>query len=300
MTDISMERAASRGTLAGIAAALLTVAIWTGWIIATRHAVTGHFDAASLALMRYAIPALMFAPWWLRRGLLPRSAGLGTLLMMIVGAGAPFFFVVATGMRFAPAADIGALLPGTMPLFVALFGASLFSEHIAGSRWVGFAVIAAGVGFIAADTVSVGGTAWRGHLLFLAGASLWALYTHAYRRSGLDARHAAGIVGVWSTLAVLPVLAATGSPALQAPAGEIAVQMLFAFLSGVVALTAYSLAVSRLGASAAAAFSALVPALVALAAIPVLGEVPSMLTLAAVVLVGIGVLVGSGILRRRG
>ena len=108
-------------------------------------------------------------------------------------------------MQFAPAAEIGPLLPGTMPLFVALIGWLVFGERLAGVRVLGFALILIGVVCIGGYGLLLAGNgAWRGHLLLLTGACLWGIYTHAYRRSGLSALQAAALIGFWSFLILLP------------------------------------------------------------------------------------------------
>src|SRR5689334_1801557 len=99
----------------GILAALGVVVIWSGWIVGTRHAATGHLDLCAVGFLRFAIPAAVFAPIWLRTGLLPRGVSLRTVFALM-GSGAPFFMVAATATRYTPAAEIGPLLTGTMPL----------------------------------------------------------------------------------------------------------------------------------------------------------------------------------------
>jgi drug/metabolite transporter (DMT)-like permease len=291
----------SRGTLRGWIAALTTVTIWAVWMIATRHAVTHDLPPAAVGLLRFAVPALVLAPLVWRKGLFPKGlsplAGLGLL-----GSGAPFFLVVATGMQFAPAAEIGPLLPGTMPLFVALIAWAVFGERVDRVRLAGFALILAGVAFIGGiGLVHPAGGAWRGHLLLLAGACLWGVYTHAYRRSGLSALHAAALVGTWSVLLLLPF----GAPKIlsllaDGLAGPVIVQALLqGLVSGVFGIVLYGFAIDRLGPSRAAAVSPLGPVLAVLIAIPVLGEVPDLPALVGLVAASVGVLLASGILGQR-
>ncbi len=289
--------------LAGVAAALLTVTIWSGWVVGTRHAVTSGLDPAAVGLLRFGLPALVFAPWWLRRGLLPRGVAPFALAMMVAGAGAPFLMLAASGMQFAPAADVGALLPGTMPLFAALIGWALLGERQTRLRVAGFAMIAAGIVAIGGSAALAGTDgAWRGHLLFLAAAACWAGYTHAYRRTGLTPFEAAGLIGIWSVLILLPaVLWSGGGGLVRVPAAEVWSQLAIqGGLSGVVALASYGFAVARLGATGAAAFSALVPGLAALFAIPLLGELPGPWTMLGIASVSLGVALATGAIGRNG
>lgn len=290
-----------RGTLLGWLAALATVTIWAVWMVATRHAVTHDLPPSAVGLLRFAVPALMLAPFVWRTGLFPKGlhplAGLGLL-----GSGAPFFVVVAFGMQFAPAAEIGPLLPGTMPLFVALIGWLAFGERLEGIRLVGFAPILIGVAFIGGrGLLDPAEDAWRGHLLLLSGACMWGIYTHAYRQSGLSALQAAALVGIWSVLLLLPF----GAPALASALAEglAGPVVLHAFLqgimSGVLGIVLYGVAIDRLGASRAAALSPLGPVLAAIVAVPVLGEIPGAAAVAGLVAVTLGVVLASGALSRR-
>lgn len=299
MSDLASlaPRIRIRPALTGWLAAFATVTIWAVWAVATRHAVTHDLPPAAIGLLRFGVPALLLLPISLRIGLLPKGLtfrkGIGLL-----GSGAPFFLVVALGMQFAPAAEIGPLLPGTMPLFVALIGWLVFGERLGRIRLAGFVLILIGVICIGGHGLLVAGNgAWRGHLLLLTGACLWGIYTHAYRRSGLSALQAAALIGLWSFLILLPF----GAPSLvralgEGLAGPIVLQaILQGFLSGVAGIILYGIAVDRLGASRAAAVSPLSIALAALIAIPVLGEVPDAAAMIGIILATLGVVLASGV-----
>lgn len=272
-------------------AALATVTIWAAWVVVTRLGVTTTLGPGDVAVLRFLIPALVLAPVLVRQGFALRRIGLWTTLVMVAGAGAPFFLVSSAGMRFVPAAHVGALLPGMMPLFVALLSALVAGERFDRARLAGFGLIVLGVAIIAGLPGD-----WRGRLLLLSAASLWAGYTLAFRRAGIGPWHAAALVNSYSILGFGPVYLLAMTPRLaEAPAGEVALQALFqGVLSGVVAMATYGLAVRRLGASRAAAFSALVPVIAALLAIPVLGELPDAATVAGIVAVSAGVALASG------
>lgn len=281
---------------AGVAAALLTVSIWAGWIVATRHSVSTGLGPVDLGLLRFGVPALVLAPAWLRVGPLPRGVPRRVLGLMVAGSGAPFLLIGSYGMGFAPASHAGALMPGTMPLWAGLVGWALLGERIGAGRAGGYGLIAAGVTVLGSVEFADGGGAWRGHLLFVLSAALWAAYTHAFRRSGLTAFQAAGVVAVWSLAIHVALAAAVGTDLLSLPPGTVAVQTLVqGGLSGLVAIVAYGIAVRRLGATPAAAFSALVPALAALGGMVLLGEVPGPAEGAAALAVGLGVLLAAGL-----
>jgi drug/metabolite transporter (DMT)-like permease len=299
MSDLaeSSPRAKHRPALIGWLAAFATVTIWAVWAVATRHAVTHDLPPAAVGLLRFGVPALLLLPISWRIGLFPKGLGLRKGLGLL-GSGAPFFLTVALGMQFAPAAEIGPLLPGTMPLFVALIGWLVFGERLGRIRVAGFALILIGVVCIGGyGLLFAGNGAWRGHALLLSGACLWGIYTHAYRRSGLSALQAAALIGLWSFLILLPF----GTPSLiralgDGLAGPVFLQaVLQGFLSGVAGIILYGMAVDRLGASRAAAVSPLAIVMAALIAIPVLGEIPDAASIIGITLATLGVVLASGV-----
>ena len=283
--------------LSGTLAALVAVSIWAGWIVATRHSVVSHLGPIDVGLLRFGVPAVILAPAWLRVGLLPRGVSPVLLFLIVAGSGTVFFLIAATGMRFAPAGHIGALLPGTMPLWAALIAWMVLGEQIGAGRAAGLALITVGVVTIGgADALAAAGDAWPGHLMFLAAAALWAAFTHAFKRSGLTAVQAAGITAAWSFLVHAALALALGSDLAAVPADELAIQVVAqGVLPGCVAIVAYGFAVSRLGATSAASFSALAPALAALGGVLFLGEVPTTADMVGIVTVAAGVALATGL-----
>lgn len=277
--------------------AISFVLIWTVWIIATRQAVQTTMTPAGVSILRFSLAAIFFLPWYWRKGIFPKNVDKRILFLMVSGSGAPMVFIVSSGMTFAPAADVGALLPGTMPLFAALLGWFVVKEAFATSRVFGFALIASGVAMVAGPALVLAGDgAWRGHLLFLSGACLWAIYTHAFKKTGLNSFQAAGLIGFWSLVIVIPLAVVTkGGGLLSLSWQELGYQFFFhGILSGILSIVTYGLAVAHLGATRAASFGSLVPALVALLAIPLLGETLDWLTGLAIAAITIGVVFASG------
>jgi drug/metabolite transporter (DMT)-like permease len=184
-----------------------------------------------------------------------------------------------------------------MPFFVALIAGIAFGERFNTLRLAGFAAILTALVLIGGRPLLSGEGA--GQLLIPFAAFLWAVYTHAFKRSGIDAVAAAGIIGAWSTLLLLPLALVEGAGAIVSAGPTVIVGQIVSqgVLSGIVALIAYGAAVARLGASRAAVFTALPPALAALLAIPVLGEVPTAATWLGVILAVIGVALASGALQ---
>lgn len=300
--------------LAGAAWLFFAVLIWAGWLLSTRMGVgsavsgTAAFTPWDIAALRYLVAGLLLAPVVWRRGwgwrqMTARPGGGRWYAMLIVGAGAPYAVIVTSGLTFAPAAHGGALLPGTMPLIVAVLAWAILRERIDRAQIAGLCLIFCGamtlVGRELVDAAVSGGRVSIGHALFLVSATLWALSTLAMRRSGLAPLHATAVVAVISMLLYLPpYFATTGAHLWHLPLGP---ALFHGFYQGVttsaVSLVAYMRGIALLGPSRAAAFGALTPVLVALLGIPLLGEWPTPAAWAAVLLTAAGVTLASGAAR---
>ena len=163
-----------KNLITGSLIALLTVTIWACWLVGTRYAVRSSLLPHDIAVLRFIVPAVVLAPYWLRAGLRPSGAPWFTIPYIVCGAGLPFYIAVASGLQLAPAAHGGMLLPGTMPVFVALIAFGLFGDKFGWRRGTGFLLIAvggAGIGGWSIISDNIEG-AWRGHLMFICAAFL--------------------------------------------------------------------------------------------------------------------------------
>ncbi len=291
----------SSGRLLGFLAALAACGIAAGWQISTRSGVITGLDPLDLALLRYGVPGLVLMPLWLKSGLLPKGLPRSLLAFMVLGAGLPFGLLVMVGAQFAPVSHMAVLLPGTMPLFVALLAHHFLSEALSGPRLLGFAFILGGVGLIGLDAVesfSLG--TWKGDLILLIASLCWGIYSVAYRKSGLAPWTAAAVISGWSLLLVVPFwLIAGGGRLFEADAASLGLQLLWqGILAGVLGLWVYGYAVRAIGATRAAAIGALVPAMAAIGGLLFLAEPLSLASAIGVACVSLGVLAGTGLFAR--
>ncbi|KOF22020.1 membrane protein [Ensifer adhaerens] len=301
MVALTLGRGSAAPVATGYAGALVTVLIWAGWILATRHTAGTTLGTIDLGLIRYGIPALVLAPVWLRTGLLPRKLPILLLLLMVAGSGALFFQVAAFAIHVTPASSVGVLLGGSMPLATALIGITIFGERPDRMRVAGFTAIVAGVALLLARSLAgTAGTGWTGYALLPAAATLWAIYTHAFRRSGLSPLEGSALIAVWSFLIHLLLAGIFGSTLASVPLKEIALQITSqGLLSGLVAMVAYGVAVRSLGGTQAAAFTALTPVLAMIGGAMLLGERIGPFEIVAAVITAIGVALSTGILSPR-
>jgi len=294
----AVSRSRPKGYVIGVVGGVLAASIWGGWIVATRHAVTTELDPVSIGFIRFLVPAIIFMPFWLQVGMIPRTMRFWEFVLMIIGGGFGVHLLAAGGLQFAPVAEFGALAPGTIPLFVAGFAYFFWHEKFDRSRLVGLSCIVVGVlgiGGWSALTSTSG--EWRGHLLFLLTACFWSLYTIMFKRANMSPFAAAGLIGLWSSIVLLPFAISFGIANIgNAPLEDVLLQTTVqGFLSSVVAIVGYGLAVQALGAARGAVFTCLVPAIATLLAIPILGEWPGWHGLAAIGMITIGVTLASGV-----
>jgi len=292
---------ATESRLVGVTAALATVCIWAGWLIATRYAMTSSFTAVDIGLMRFVVPFVLLAPIWIRKGIWPKGLSMANGLLMIVGSGAFYTLMVASALEFVPASHVGILLPGVMAVWAVLIAMLLFGERPGRVRIVGYAAVVIGVGSLVALKPAgvISDDMLMGYGLVSAGAFMWACYTHAMRQSGLGALEAASFVGFWSFVVMAIIALFTGTTIGDAPAGDI-MMLLTAqgLLAGCVAVITYGLAVRHIGSTGASAFGAMTPALTALGGVILLSEPGNLALVLAVVLVILGVMTASGVFRR--
>jgi drug/metabolite transporter (DMT)-like permease len=292
-----MNRKLAIGLLAALAAAL----IGSGWQIASRHGVTTRLGPLELAVLRYGIPALVLLPLLFKTGLCPAGLPRQQLVLLVIGGGLPFGLLVLAGAQWAPAAHMGIFMAGSVPLFTTLGARLVHGEHISGLRLAGLLLIAGGMAVFGASSFADAAQTWRGDLLFILAAMLWAVYTLMFRRSGLTLWQGAAVINTWSFLLLSPLLLWVGAPRLlTAPWTDVAWQALGqGVFAGLLGLVTYMIAIARLGAANASLSAALVPINTALGAAWLLGEPLGPVTLAACVLVASGVALASGALGRR-
>lgn len=292
----------SQNAAKGLGWGLFAISIWVSWMLATRWGVRSNLDFWDLTALRFGSAGLILLPVALKRGLDPRKVAPGAAgwllwAAMVAGAGFAYQLVAASAFLFAPISHGSVMLPGTMPLFVAGLSVLFLGERIAPARRAGFFLIPVGVVCLAWVGFAHGaGGEWRGQVLFVLAAFLWATYTIAMRKAGTPPLQAAALVCVWSAILYLPFYAFfSGDGLARAGWGEIAFQTLIqGVLSSVVSLVAYNRALQLLGASRGAALASLVPVLATILAIPLLGEWPAPLDWLGVAIISTGVYLATG------
>jgi drug/metabolite transporter (DMT)-like permease len=286
----------------GFLAALATVTIWAAYMLGTRYAVQGHFTVEEIMVMRLVPAALVMSPVMWRLGVMPPGQGPLRSAMLMLGASAIFPYVTSLGLAHAPASDGGALAPGMLPFWTALAAFVIAGEVPGPRRRIGLAMILAGALVVGLWQIIAGSEpgAWKGHLMFLSGSGLWAVYSVIFRQSGLSPLHGLVIGLFWGTVIFTPLFLASGNVSF-AGAGVLDIVVMIvlqAFIIGILAMFLFGFAVQILGAAETAAFGALTPILALLGGVYLLGESITALKVFGVILVACGVFLASGVLSR--
>ena len=267
--------------------------IWAGWIVATRDAMNASYAPLDVALLRYGVPAVMLAPVWLRKGVFPKGESPLLLTIMTIGWGGPFVVLISTGLQTVPASLFGPLVPGLLPMVVALWGLLIAHEHINRVRWVGLFFIAAAVALVVgpAAMAADGAGFLHGVPWLLTACMGWSAFTIAFRNTGLSGLESAAYVCLYSAPFLLLAAVVFGTELDQFTAADVLTQgFVQGVLSGTISVAAYGYAVKTLGLARASAFTSLVPVLATIGGWWLLGETVSAAGWAAALSACIGVL----------
>ncbi|WP_438462786.1 DMT family transporter [Marinomonas sp. PE14-40] len=287
----------------GVMSALVTACIWASWLISVKMGATSSLTMFDLSMMRYGMPALMFAYFTYQARAQIRKVPLHILGGISLGAGVPFFYLASQGMHFAPVSHAGLLIPGTFPLFVTAIAVLIYKEPLSSQRFMGLAAIAIGIVTLLAESFFAGsGQVLTGDLYFLGASFCWALFTVSLRVSGLPPLAATGLLGLVSCsllmlLFALGVLDSGVFGATQAlDMTLIGTQFLIqGVMVGLVTGFSYGFAIRQIGAENTAAIGSLTPVIASIAAYPILAETLSINGVLSMSLICFGVLCASGV-----
>ena len=299
----------------GIASAIITVAIWSGFIVIARAMAQKTLTSFDIGFMRFIGAAIVMLPWgywWVRKqrqsnphyeswlGLSPYSFGFTALIGMI--AGVMYATLAYSGFLFAPATHASVLMPGSLPLWTTLFALIIIGTPITPARWMGLVLIMGGgllVGGMSLLKAFDGGNVWRGDVLFIFSGITWSCYTVVARKFSLAAIPATIAVSVFCAFTYVPVYAvlaysgAIVSHLSIAPWSELLTQALVQGIGSVVISgITFVRMIETFGPVRSTMITAVVPSLSALGAVVFLGEPLYWNLLLGLALVTVGIVFG--------
>jgi len=299
----------------GLLAALVTILIWTSFIVIARASASHNLLPLDIAFLRILGAGSVLLPWawWLMRPQRRAGEKVGSLLglsplplriTLIGGFFGSFIFSMLSysAFFFAPAAHASVLMPGSLPLWTTLMAWFMLGQSISKVRAIGLACIVLGdllVGGSSLLKAFDGGEVWKGDLMFMCAASCWSFYTVLVRREGLDAVRATMAVTAFSSVTFLPLYAIVAWLGLipshlgTAPWKELVFQALFQGIGSVVISgITFNMMVRHYGPVRSTMMTAVVPALSAISAVVLLNEPMYWNLMAGLALVTCGILFG--------
>ena len=287
----------------GVLVAFITVSIWAVFIVATRFSVSTNFTVEEVLILRLVPSTLIMAPFMIKYDLIPRGLSWLKAGMLMIGASAIFPYIVSSGLSFAPASDGGVLAPGMLPFWTALAAFFILGEKLDQVRRTGLLIILIGALMVGLWQIIFNSDegVWRGHILFLIGSGLFAIYSVIFRQSGLTPLHGLLIGLFWGTLFITPILLLTGKVTFHdVSAFDIGITIFIqSLVIGILATILFNYGVRLIGASEMGAFGALTPILAMMGGILFLNESVPAIKMAGIFLVAIGVFLASGILEQK-
>jgi drug/metabolite transporter (DMT)-like permease len=286
----------------GIAAAIITIFIWTAFVVVGRASAKMTLAPLDMVFIRLIGASLVVLPWSLYLAYRHRAVdatqhrtssllGLSPLplrqtLMLGFFGGLLFSPLAYTAFLYAPAAHGAVLMPGTLPLSTALFAMLILNERFTQQRALGLMLIACGglmVGGASLLKAFDGGDVWKGDVLFICASSTWAMYSVLARKFKVDPVHATIAFTVFAVLCFVPLYGVLVyaqalpfglvSHLTDAPRLEILLQLLMQGVgSGVIGNIGFTLMLKHFGPVRTTMMTALVPSLASLAAVFLLGE----------------------------
>lgn len=241
---------------ASILQGVLVALIWGAQPVVSRYGYQLGLTAEDATLVRYLASGLLMLPYAFRRGL-GNACGIGwpRALCLFMLSGPLFSLILIGGVSYAPASHGALIHPGLTPLFGALISRFVLKRPERFSL-AGMALLLSGIALIGFDGLhgqAAPGTdgAWRGDLLFVLSAFMWAWYMVLNKHWNTRPLDVVALVQVLSLSYVAPYLMLHGMQAFAHPASALALQAFFhGVLVSVLSVAIFNGVVARLGVKA--------------------------------------------------
>lgn len=269
----------SRRRTIGVTAIAATVLAWSGFALGIRGIANSHLNVGDVAMIRFLVPVLVLLPWLPRSLRALRRQRPAAMAAVMCGAGLPYYLIASAGGKLTTAALVGLVIPGSVPVFIAVLQFILLRRRPPLQRSLALILIVLGLLVILVDHPRTG-SGPQGLLTLLLAGLVWAVYTTGIQYSTLGPVELVIALCVPSFILTL-LLAAVGLTPSNILAGTAPVHEVLIFTGvhgvgvGLVAALGFTVAIRTLGADAAAATGALAPVVTAILGIPIFHEIPS-------------------------
>lgn len=275
----------------------MAVLIWSGFILVSRYGGIGPLLPADVIAIRYATCSALLLPVWFfanRFNLLNHRLIISALI-----GGLGYALCAFRGFQLAPASHAAILLPGLMPLFIALISYFSKSESFTPIKWIGTAMISAGIlclfwyDILRSDGFA-GGQRW-----FVGAALCWSVFSVLIRRWHISPWQATVSLALVTSTAYLPFYIIFMEKNIHWEHWpDVLLQAFYqGFMATIVQMLCYVQAVRHIGPASMGSMMALVPLLAGFSAVAIFEEPLTIPLLICLLLVSLGVWVSN--LRRK-
>jgi len=273
----------------GYLCALGAVLIWSGFILVSRMGGISPLLSYDIIAIRYLTCAMLVFPFWLfgkRFNLLNPKL---VIISLIGGLGYALF--AFKGFEKAPASHAAVLLPGLLPIFIALLSTLINKDQHAASKWLGVIVITIGIFTLFWQEFNVAGELSIGHLSLIGAAACWALFSVLIARWRITPWEATASLAIITCVIYIPIYLVWSPKNISTNLiYEIAIQAFYqGFMATIIQMLLYVRAVQLIGPANMGSMMAIVPILAGFTAIPVFNEALNTTLVIALLFVSMGV-----------
>lgn len=280
---------AQRGVLLGLLATL----IWAAHSSVSTLGIQVGLQPWDFAALRVVGAGVLLLPYLIKRWSVIERIGLGRCLLLVLCAGVPYSLFLTAALQYAPVSHNGVICLGLVPLCALLIKWGWLAEKPSSRAIQGGLILLAGLALFGASAFAGPlGEAWKGDLLFLLCANLWALFGVLTVRWQVPAMLATAICAVGSLPYLIPYVWWLDSARLvDVPWSQWLIQLVYQgpVVAGV-AIYAYSRCAASLGAERAGLFTAMAPAGTAVLGIILLSQPVSTLQWIGILVLTLGIM----------
>ncbi|ETX11818.1 hypothetical protein MUS1_07685 [Marinomonas ushuaiensis DSM 15871] len=272
--------------------ALVAVLIWTGFILISRAGALASLSLSDMMMVRFGTAFVLFSPSiWMNRKIVFKWR------MMVLGSvgGLAYSLSVFNGFQYAPATHGALLLPGLMPIMIAVLAYYLAGERHSRFAWMGIGISSLGILVLLLETIFSDVSYLLGDISFVVACFFWGVFTVLLRRWKFAPWHATlGVITI-TTLVFTPYYLTLLPTVFEGVSyGMIGLQAFYqAVMAIAIQFVCYGKAVHILGATKMGALMAIVPLLASVLAVPLFDEQITMGLIVALVCIVLGTIVGT-------
>ncbi|WCN08829.1 DMT family transporter [Marinomonas mediterranea] len=278
----------NRGYLYGMVA----VIIWVGFILVSRAGSLSALGAADMITIRFGTAFILLLPF-----IVKYRARLFTPKMFVLGGtgGVAYGFSAFSGFEYAPATHAALLLPGLMPIVIAVMAYLLAGERHSHQVKLGILLSSIGIGALLIETLISSTATLKGDMYFVLACFFWGLMTVLLKRWKVPAFEMMLAIVATTCVMYVPVYLLFLPKALdQVSTSMLVSQAIYqGFLAMAIQMVCFGKAVQMIGATKMGALMALVPVFASILAIPLFGESVTVGLIIALVSILLGTFVGN-------